>query len=115
MQPGQFLVNKDGQKRKIFGVCGEIVFLNEINSSYIGYQTKESLKLTGWSLLEEPWVPTGGSNYFYIAADGQRWHKEFGDDQVDRFNLLIGNYARTVDEANLYRQKLIETMGRKEK
>lgn len=114
MNPGQFLVNKDGLKREIKDVTEKSIAFKLGDDYDLTWFLISDLKKVGWSLLEEPWVPTGGSNYFYIAADGQKWHKEFGDDQIDRFNLLIGNYARTEAEAELYRQKLIERMGRKE-
>ena len=114
MQPGQFLINKDGGKRKILGVCGEAIIVSRSNDfEFATYPaTKKELQDMGWSLLKKPWEPTKKSNYFYIVADGQKWYKKFDGDKVDEFNLLIGNCARTEADAELYKQKLIERMGK---
>lgn len=113
MQPGQFLVNKDGEKRKILGVCGEVIFVSmkdEFDVYWSGI-TKEVLKIQGWSLLEEPWVPLIGEKYWKVDSDGGIYQKENFGSSSDEFHIKTGNYARTEADAELYKQKLIERMG----
>ncbi len=117
MQPGQFLINKDGRKCKILGVSGEAIFtsqteiFDEADSSIC---TLTELKKFGWSLLEEPWVPKIGEMYWAVLNDGGITKRTNYDNESDRFNLKIGNYGRTPTDAELYKQKLIERMGRKD-
>lgn len=116
MQPGQFLVNKNGEKRKILGVCGEAIIISRSDDfEFAMYPaTKKELQNTGWSLLEEPWVPSIGEFYWAVLSDGGITKRTNYDNESDRFNLKIGNYGRTPTDAELYKQKLIERMGRKE-
>ena len=117
MQQGQILVNKDGEKRKILFVSGDLVVPTEIENfekaSPFNFTKTELLKL-GWSLLEEPWKPKIGEVYWVVFDDGGIGKKINYDNESDRFSLMIGNYARTPEDAEVYRQKLIERMGRKE-
>ena len=118
MQPGQILVNKDGEKRKILGVCGEIYFVSQ-KSNYqycYGYNTEKELENDGWSLLEEPWKPTLSEPYWYVNEDGNFGTTNWGIDGMEEhdFRYSIGNVHQNLSEAKLYKQKLIERMGRKE-
>lgn len=116
MQPGQILVNKDGEKRKILGVCGEVIFVSQtddFNYSQNLY-TRYELEKNGWSLLEEPWVPKNGEDYWKVDSDGDVYYRKNHDSESDHFHFKIGNYGRTKADAELYKQKLIERMGRKE-
>lgn len=123
MQPGQFLINKDGEKRKILGVCGELYGLSyvggegEYNYSSFGHWcSKKDLEERGWSLFEEPWVPGYSEDYWYVSSDGnilfQR--RAIEDGSATDFRISAGNAHKTSKAAELYRQKLIERMGRKE-
>lgn len=121
MQPGQFLINKDGGKRKILGVCGEAIIVSRSNDfEFATYPaTEKELQNMGWSLLEEPWVPNYGCEYIYLSDLGTRKSQIFDGNTVDLFRLSVGNAfaphkPRVEEKIELYKQKLIERMGRKD-
>lgn len=116
MQPGQILVNKDGEKRKILGVCGEVIFVSQtddFNYSQNLY-TRYELEKNGWSLLEEPWVPGDEESFFTVLSDGDIKEIKWQICTKNYYRLRTNNIHRTHKNAELYRQKLIERMGRKE-
>ena len=121
MQQGQILVNEDGEKRKILGVCGEVYFLSHINdlSNVADYCfTKKMIEELGWSPLEEPWNPGEDDAYWYVNFDGEIRRTEYRNwlvpsDEGHNFRLKIGNVHRTYEDAEAYKQKLIERMGSK--
>jgi hypothetical protein len=119
MQPGQFLVNSLSQKNKILGICDEVICISYASDyeSILGWYTKKELKQLGYSLLEEPWVPRRGDLYYVVIHIGKEkesikqnyWY----EDKTDEFRLSMGNVHRTREDAELYKQKLIERMGKK--
>lgn len=115
MQPGQFLVNKDGMKRKIFSVREGIIIASKINNFEVcgAFDTEVGWKKDGWSLLEEPWVPKKGEKYFFVMSYGDIDSIVWRDTNEDKFRLSVGNVHRTTSDAKEYRQKLIEVMGLK--
>lgn len=116
MQPGQFLVNSLSQKNKILGICDEVICISYASDyeSILGWYTKKELKQLGYSPLEEPWVLKKGMVYYSVTSDGAIYPYFWNDDSGDLFKRLTGNVHRTTAEAELYKQKLIERMGRKE-
>lgn len=116
MQPGQFLFNKNGEKRKIIHVSGPIIFYSQKGNyeSLEGFDTLNGVDLHGWSPLEEPWVPKEGEEYFFLADNGETGRGINKKIRYDVFRSIIGNVFRTSKEVEGYRQKLIEKMGRKE-
>lgn len=118
MQPGQFLVNKDGMKRKIFSVREGIIIASKINNFEVcgAFDTEVGWKNDGWSLLEEPWKPTLSEPYWYVSEDGDFGMAGWGGGGMGEhdFRYSIGNVHQNLIGAKLYRQKLIERMGRKE-
>lgn len=81
MQPGQFLVNKDGKKRKIVEILDNIIAIERDYSGIIEWLPKYKIDIWGWSLLEEPWVPKTMDEYFYFdSSNGKitqsRWENE---------------------------------------
>lgn len=119
MQPGQFLVNKDGRKCKVLGVCGEVIFKSNTDNFDVADSsayTLAELKKFGWSPLEEPWKPTLSEFYWYVNEDGNFGTTNWGIDGMEEhdFRYSIGNVHQNLSGAKLYRQKLIERMGRKE-
>lgn len=118
VQPGQFLVNKDGEKRKILGICGEVIFVSEADyfTGLYGQYTEEEIRKNNWSLLEEPWVPKGNEMVYIVESTGKISYTPWSawDEESRNFFLATGNYFRSLSDAELYRQKLIERMGRKE-
>jgi len=118
MQPGQFLVNKDGEKMKILFVNGDLIIpskANDFNKSACPF-TKDELEKLGWTLLEEPWVPEENSIIWVVNTWGDIHNQRWGglSDEEKEHVLKTGNYARTAADAELYKQKLIERMGSKE-
>ncbi len=130
MQPGQFLVNKDGEKRKILEVFKNTV-IYERNVEIVNFfpdrekefttiikievETIKKLIEDGWSLLEEPWVPKEDEHYFYLGSCGDERVEVWDNSDVDHYRLSVGNCCRSSEELKLYKRKLIETIGRKEK
>jgi hypothetical protein len=116
MQPGQILVNANGEKRKILFVSGDLIIPSKIGNFDMASSnfTKKELEKFGWSLLEEPWVPKKGEDYWKVDSDGDVYYRKNHDSESDHFHFKIGNCGRTKADAELYKQKLIERMGRKE-
>ena len=119
MQPGQFLVNlKFNTRMKILGRAQEIIFTSstqDFTELVVRFWTEQELEKEGWSLLEEPWVPKEKEPVWMIT-DGGGFHQLYWEkgDPLDEFRLSVGNIHRTREDAELYKQKLIERMGRKE-
>lgn len=125
MLPRQFLVNKNGEKMKIVDLSqnGAIVALEKDLVGFDGdkkiynieWLTWDQLGARGWSLLEEPWRPMLAEPYWYVDEDGNfgktNWGK-VGTEEHD-FRYSIGNVHQNLSEAKLYKQKLIERMGKK--
>ena len=117
MQPGQFLIHEGGSKAKILGICGEVIFLSledKFDKASSEIYTEEDLKECGWSLLEEPWVPSLGERYYYLDSYGDTQTEERENNACFQHRTLVGNVHPTEADAELYKQKLIERMGRKE-
>lgn len=118
MKPGQILVNKNGEKRKILGVCGEAIIISRSNEfEFAMYPaTKKELQNMGWSLLEEPWVPKIDEMYRFLNAQGHDECTRWNDQEDDNFKLSLGNVfvLNDYDGIKKYKQKLVERMGRKE-
>jgi hypothetical protein len=118
MQPGQFLVNKYGEKCKVLGVCGEAIFksyTNNFDTADPSTYTLAELKKFGWSLIEEPWVPSLSEPYWFLDSDGGHSCSNWGIDGMEQhnFRLSIGNVYKVENDLELYKQKLIERMGKK--
>ncbi len=114
MQPGQFLVRGD-EKRLIVEVLTNIIAIQTDIADIITWIEKDRLANYGWSLLEEPWVPKDNDMVHFVNMWGSRGVLRWGsiDEEERKFVLEIGNYGRTPEDSELYKQKLIERMGRK--
>ena len=116
MQPGQFLVNKYGTKEKLIDTTDKAAAFEKDSGELVWY-SKSKLLENGWSLLEEPWVPIMlAEPYWYVDEDGNFGKTNWGIDGMEEhdFRYSIGNVHQTLSEAKLYKQKLIDRMGRKE-
>lgn len=115
MQPGQILVNEDGRKCKVLGVCGEVIFRSSTNNFDVAdssiFTWVELIKY-GWSLLEEPWVPSLGERYYYLDSYGDTQTEERENNACFQHRTLVGNVHRTEADVEFYKQKLIERMGK---
>lgn len=118
MQPGQFLVNKYGTREKLIDTTDKAAAFEKDSGELVWY-SKSKLLENGWSLLEEPWVPNYGCEYIYLSDLGTRKSQIFDGNTVDLFRLSVGNAfaphkPRVEEKIELYKQKLIERMGRKD-
>lgn len=115
MQPGQFLVNKDGEKRQIYFV-NEFIVIFEAFAGKTQILRKSMLETEGWSLLEEPWVPKGNEMVYIVESTGRISYTPWSawNEESRSFFLATDNYFYSFSDAELYKQKLIERMGRKE-
>ena len=133
MQPGQFLVKGD-EKIKLLEVFKNTVVFeqdHEIISFFpdgkkefntiikTEIESIEKLNYNGWSPLEEPWNPGEDDAYWYVNFDGEIRRTEYRNwlvpsDEGHNFRLKIGNVHRTYEDAEAYKQKLIERMVNKE-
>ena len=116
MQPGQILVNANGEERKILFASEDLIIPSKIGNFDMasGNFTKKELREFGWFLLEEPWVPSLGERYYYLDSYGEIETEEKENNACFQHRTLVGNVHHTKTDAELYRQKLIERMGRKE-
>ena len=85
MQPGQILVNKDGGKRKILGVCGEIYFVSQKDSYQYcyGYNTEKNLKMMAGLPSKNREKPTLSEPYWYVNEDGNFEKTNWGIDGME--------------------------------
>lgn len=115
MQPGQILVNKYGTREKLIDTTDKAAAFEKDSGELVWY-SKSKLLENGWSLLEEPWVPMLAEPYWYVDEDGNFGKTNWGIDGMGEhdFRYSIGNVHQNLSGAKLYRQKLIERMGRKE-
>lgn len=113
MQPGQFLVNKYGTREKLIDTTDKAAAFEKDSGELVWY-SKSKLLENGWSLLEEPWVPSLGERYYYLDSYGDTQTEERENNACFQHRTLVGNVHPTEADAELYKQKLIERMGRKE-
>ena len=115
MQPGQILVNANGEERKILFVSGDLIIPSKVGNFDMASSsfTKKELEKFGWSLLEEPWVPGDEESFFTVLSDGDIKEIKWQICTKNYYRLRTNNIHRTHKNAELYRQKLIETMGGK--
>jgi len=113
MQPGQFLVNKYGTREKLIDIIDKAAAFEKDSGELVWY-SKSKLLENGWSLLEEPWVPGDEESFFTVLSDGDIKEIKWQICTKNYYRLMTNNIHRTHKNAELYRQKLIERMGRKE-
>lgn len=108
---GDILIGTDGYKRKILGVCGEVYHISDLISlSYPDLvETDASLEAEGYTLAQPAkWVPKEGEAYWYVASSGSIWRTCWMNNEVDMGHLLTGNVHRTREDAEKYKQRLID-------
>ena len=71
MKQGDYIVRED-DKRKILGICGEVVFLSELKDFdvFAWIVTKKELETLGWKVEEKDWEPQFNEVYYYISPAG---------------------------------------------
>lgn len=71
MKQGDILI-KGNDKRKVLGVCGEVVFLSSYSDmTRTGANvTATQLEQDGWTVEEQPWFPKYGEQIWHINSKG---------------------------------------------
>lgn len=105
-------------KRKVLGVCGEVIFTSCANDmvspTVVSWRQKE-LESAGWTLEEKKWKPKSNESYWYVSSCGLLGLSKWFLDSGDYFRQQTGNCFPYTDEgriaAEAYREKLIKVMG----
>lgn len=99
----------------VLAVCGDLVALqieDEENDNNWAWWTYKVLKDYGWQIEKKEWVPKLNEKYWNVSANGEIGQLTFFNDDFDKFRLLAGNCFSTKDAAEVYRNKLVEVMGK---
>jgi hypothetical protein len=109
------LIDEDGNKRKVLGVCGQVYFISQKNEfKYANgaiFKEKE-LEDMGYKLLEEEFNPEKGDTYYspYIydnCSVESLWENDEYD--IERKDM-VGIY-RTKEESDVRLKKIINTIS----
>ncbi len=92
MQKGTILTNKNGDKRKILEVLGDLYFMfleDDYVEHAVGY-TKEQLETLGYTIPKEEWKIKKHDTYWFIGAGGDVYDAIWDNFDVDikRKNFL---------------------------
>ena|SRR3990167_8211088 len=108
---GDILVNKNGEERKVLGVCGDVYFMsfeNEFESASDTIWIKRDLDNAGYTLKQQPWKPKEEEEYWFIANDGiiHSYKRVQGVKDWDEDRLQFGNIFPTKEKAEEARDKV---------
>ena len=105
-------------KRKVLGVCGEVVFTsfaNDLESHIVVCWRQKMIEADGWTLEEKKWEPESCKSYLYVDNYGKIKDAIWYKDTSDLFYQQTGNCFPDTNEGRLaaeaYRAKLIKVMG----
>ena len=104
-QQGDYII-KGPDKRKILGVCGEIVFpsmMNVFDIASVPPCTQHEFEVEGYSLVPpvEEW-PKHGDMYWFVTSEALIYERRWSDDSIFLQNRkAFGNCHR--DEASALR------------
>jgi len=109
------LINEDGGKRKILGVCGQVYFIskeNEPECSSGVFFTEKELEDMGYKLLEEEFNPKEGEVYHYPHIyNGHSVNTLWRNDTYDiKRKAAVGIY-RTEEESNIKLKKILNAIS----
>lgn len=81
---GSTIQDYKGQKRKVLGICGEVVFVSNINdfNTIFTYSTKQELKIKGYILVPETPVEVEEK---MIEIDGKKFSKSTIKEALKRY------------------------------
>ncbi len=112
------IVDPSGNRRKVLEVgsagnaclTSTVVHLDEAN--YCWY-TWEELEKMGYKLeAEGPWRPEYGEEYWFLDTWAARiTNRRWNNHESDQFSFSIGNVHKTMEQAEQWKQKLLERMG----
>lgn len=117
MKQGDILINKQGDKRKILGVCGEVYFLSHpddfelITISSFAWTEKE-IEEIGYTLLEEPWEPKEGEIYWFIDSGVEIGTFYWVNSAPDNFRKYMKNIFKTKELAEQALQEIKKKLGK---
>ena len=109
MQQNDILV-KGKDKRKVLGVCGEVVFVGQDNFHYKagGYWTEKELLENGWTVEKAKWEPKFSDKVYCLDSTGTSYMRRWEGDTNDHlYRDFLGIYE-TQQEAQAMRDKIIE-------
>ncbi len=109
------LIDKDGNKRKILGVCGQVYFVSledEFEYANNAIFTEKDLENIDFKLLEEEFNPEKGETYYYPYVYDNRsvellWENDPSDIEI---KAIVGIY-RTKEESDARLKKIINTIS----
>lgn len=111
LQQGDVLINNNGDKVKILGICGEAYLRsmqNDFERTY-SWNTLKELDNNGFTKLEveKPW-PQQGNEYFYNDSDGDCFSNYWIDSVIDEWRKATNNIFRTEAECEANKAKVLK-------
>lgn len=106
---GDILVNKDGDKRRVLAVCGEVYAVSRLDDfdSFYLWLTEKDIKDYSYTVEQAKWKPKEGEEYWLIRETGEvrsaMW--EDGDWYDCACRNFLGAY-RTEQEAQTAADKI---------
>lgn len=110
LEVGDILVNEVGFENEFFGVVGNLVYHNTKGiGGYLSVSTKEWLKENGWTIKQPGrWKPENKELYWFLDRGGSIAGCYWDGDVGDLFRYSVGNVHKTKEEAEAYKQALLE-------
>lgn len=96
MKQGDILI-KGETRRKVLGVCGEVVFMSRNNDfsivAGIPYTVQELLE-DGWTVEQQPWEPKDEDKAWFINDEGTTVRGDWNSAHTDwtRISNFLGIY-----------------------
>ena len=88
LKQNQIIKDKNGNTRKVLGVCGEVIFVEDYIAGKIGIhiklETEKYLKYHGYTWEEEKYEPKNAQVYFCISNHATISSFNWQDDEADR-------------------------------
>ena len=108
-QQGDYII-KGPDKRKILGVCGEIVFPSMMNVFDIASGspcTQHEFEVEGYSLVPpvKEW-PLRNDKYWWLYSSGEAHSSIWQDDSLDHGRKAFGNVHRSKEDAEAWAEKV---------
>lgn len=104
-------IKKGDDKRKVLGVCGEMVFVSHSDNyeHHSASETQVYWERNGWSLVEEAWEPSRSDNYWTVSFDEDNGFREVSwmDDVFDRGRAKNGLVFKTQEEAQAMFERIM--------
>jgi len=106
------IIVRGEDKRKVLGVCGEVVFVSQDNNyTKMGFHyTHQELIDNGWKLEEKEWKLEVGGEYFYpdINYSGKYNSSQWNNDRIDNRRKNTVGIFKTAEEAIARYEEIIK-------